>query len=355
MKKLLLATTMLVMAGGYAAADVSISGDARMGVVGSYNNVSDKTETTLSSRVRVKFSGSGTTDGGLAFGGSFRANDAAGAKAGTSGSVFISGGFGKITMGDVDSGDKAAVGQIDGGVGYTGLGSFNSVSYAADGGFAYKDGTGIAAQGETLPGDVGNADAAKVLYTYTVGGVNISASSAQLSNNANSEKTAYGLGASYTMGALTAAVGYGSSDISVTLNGNKYDGSVADTSVSAAYVMGATTVKAIYQDKEADSTNTAVTAAPTVNGSIKSMGLSVKHTIGTISLVGYGFSAKFETNQFPGKSATPTSYGIGASYDLGGGASLAAGWAHNEIAIVKGANLDTKGVEAFDAGVNFSF
>ena len=33
MKKLLLATTMLVTAGHYAAADVSVSGDGRMGVV----------------------------------------------------------------------------------------------------------------------------------------------------------------------------------------------------------------------------------------------------------------------------------------------------------------------------------
>ena len=99
MKKILLATTVLGMTAGFAAADVSVSGDARMGVV------STDGDSVFSSRMRIKFSGSGTTDGGLSFGGSFRANDAQGAKAGTAGSVFISGAFGKISMGDVDGGD----------------------------------------------------------------------------------------------------------------------------------------------------------------------------------------------------------------------------------------------------------
>ena len=115
------------MSAGFAAADVSVSGDARMGVV-STDGVA-----TFSNRARIKFSGSGTTDGGLAFGGSFRAHEAAAAEGGTKGSAFISGAFGKITMGSVDSGDAASVGQLAS-VGYTGLGSGNSISYAADAG-----------------------------------------------------------------------------------------------------------------------------------------------------------------------------------------------------------------------------
>ena len=38
MKKILLATTMLASVAGYAAADVSVSGDARMGVVSTEGN-----------------------------------------------------------------------------------------------------------------------------------------------------------------------------------------------------------------------------------------------------------------------------------------------------------------------------
>ena len=61
MKKLLLATTMLVTAGHYAAADVSVSGDGRMGVVNAYDKDTKDNVTTFSNRMRIKFSGSGTT------------------------------------------------------------------------------------------------------------------------------------------------------------------------------------------------------------------------------------------------------------------------------------------------------
>lgn len=94
MKKLLLATTILVTAGTYAAADVSVLSDGRMGVV------SDDGTTTLSSRMRIKFSGSGITDGGLSFGGLLRAADLTGASSGTKGSTFISGALSKIATGD---------------------------------------------------------------------------------------------------------------------------------------------------------------------------------------------------------------------------------------------------------------
>ena len=132
------------MSAGFAAADVSVSGDGRMGIK-STDGTSE-----IWNRMRIKFSGSGTTDGGLSFGGSFRAADAAGAKDGTKGSTYISGAFGKISMGDVDSGDN--VGQLAS-VGYSGLDSGNSISYSADAG------------GDNgLPGDFKDAGGARVLY-----------------------------------------------------------------------------------------------------------------------------------------------------------------------------------------------
>ncbi|NJS38490.1 MAG: porin [Rhodobacteraceae bacterium] len=76
----------------------------------------------------MEFTLSGETDGGLSFGASFRADNAAGANAGTAGSVFISGGFGTLSMGDVDGAANAALGHVDG-VGLTGLGDLNEVTY----------------------------------------------------------------------------------------------------------------------------------------------------------------------------------------------------------------------------------
>ena len=337
MKKILLATTVLGMSAGVAAADVAISGSARMGVVSSDGN------SVFSSRVRMTFTGSGTTDGGLAFGGSFGAHDTDGANAGTAGSAFISGAFGKIAMGDVDSGDKAAVGQIDGGVGYTGLGSLNSIAYAADGGLQ-NDWTGACGE------DVVSAQGAKVLYTYAASDFTITASSSQIGGDA----TSYGVGAKYSAGAVTVALGYGDADVTfVDLDGA--EASVTDVSASAAYTMGATTVKAIYQDSQLDA-NFGEDGADVNLLSAVSTGVSVKNTNGALSLTAYAITTEFESDFVPDSSVSANRYGVGASYDLGGGASFAAGWVHNElVAAGEEASFVVTEVDAFDAGVNFSF
>ena len=397
MKKILLATTMLASVAGYAAADVAVSGDARMGVVSSDN------ATTFSSRVRVKFTGSGTTDSNLSYGGSFRAADANGANAGASGSVFISGAFGKITMGDVDSGDAAAVGQLAS-VGYTGLGSTNSINYAADG----FDLFGLPAMVKASVGDpesvwgyssnqtagaiyaadtsVDAGASSKVLYTYSAGGLTVDASASQISNDGS--HSAYGLGVAYTTGGLTLAAGYGSNEWDFTTTANatlwvgvdgeyavvsdysdtvaEYDvsGDVTDSTVAATYVMGDTTLKAIYQDKEVSGV---VDGEDAVSATATSMGLSVQHTMGALTLTAFGVTTDLSSNitsDSEKESVSFTRTGIGASYDLGGGASLAAGVVNVEAPYLDAgigyyappyATLETSSYTAYDVGVNFSF
>lgn len=389
MKKILLATTILSMSAGFAAAEVAVSGSARMGVV------STDGASTFSSRVRMTLTGSGTTDGGLAFGGSFGVHDTAGANAGTAGSTYISGAFGKIAMGGLDSGDAAAVGQLAS-VGYTGLGSTNSINYAADGfdGFGLVKSTSAGVTSD----NVDDAGGAKVLYTYAANGLSLNVSTAQLSNTA-ADHTAYGVGAAYTTGALTVALGYGNTDITLgniqaytaDANGDGtatdagielvggFAGSVTDTSVSATYVMGATTVKAIYQDKALDVTraaSTAIAAAGSVAGvgaidattntlSATSMGLSVAHKIDALTLTAFSVSTAIDTT-LASTDATVSRYGVGAAYDLGGGATVKAGWVSVDTpaiaaatavangAVTRGA-ASTTSYNAFDVGVNFSF
>ncbi len=383
MKKLLLATTMLVTAGTYAAADVSVSGSARMGVVSSDSVM------TFSNRVRIKFSGSGTTDGGLAFGGSFSAHDSADANSGKAGSTYISGGFGKISMGDVDSGDN--VGQLAS-VGYTGLGSGNSISYSADAG------------GDNgIPGDYKDAGGARVLYSYSTGPVTVNASSAQLTDGG---ATAYGLGVIYAAGNLTVGAGYGTVE-GGTLGVKFYDGahdnlggtadqdvakgyrsvsiddaSVTDATVSVTYAMGDTTVKGIYQQKTLDASSDAVAASGTtvatyvhkqdaldVSASVNSMGLSVTHKLGAITLAAYGISSELDGDTLGTETATVSRYGIGATYDLGGGATIGGGWASVDKAKatpkddsataadgdVQLSTVTSETINEFDLGVNFSF
>jgi len=115
MKKVLFATTALVASAGIAAADVTLSGFAEMGFAGG-----DAIETQFHSDFDVKFSLSGETDNGLSFGatidldevsGGITAGGPTGGAADTTGtnsktphSVWISGGWGKLTMGDTDGG-----------------------------------------------------------------------------------------------------------------------------------------------------------------------------------------------------------------------------------------------------------
>ena len=356
---------MLISAGNYAAADVAVSGSARMGVVSSDSVL------TFSNRVRISFAGSGTTDGGLAFGGSFSSHDSTGANTGTAGSTFISGAFGKIAMGDVDSGDN--VGQLAS-VGYTGLGTGNEVAYSADAG------------GDNgIPGDFKDAGGARVLYTYTAGPVTMKASSAQLTDGG---ATSYGVGATYAAGNLTVGAGYGLVeggtlgvkfyDISSTsfVAATVADASVTDATVSATYVMGDTTLKGIYQLKTLEASSEAAPSSAAndqdaldVSASVTSMGVSVGHKIGAISLAAYGISSELDGDTLGTETATVSRYGIGATYDLGGGATISGGWASVDQATAT-ANTSTTGltggevqtstvtsetINKFDIGVNFSF
>jgi outer membrane protein OmpU len=382
------------MSAGFAAADVAVSGDARMGVISTDGTAS------FTNRARIKFSGSGTTDGGLAFGASFRAHEAAAAEStGNSGSVFISGAFGKITMGSVDSGDAASVGQLAG-VGLTSLSSGNSINYSADAG------------GDNgVPGAFVDAGGAKVLYTYTGGALTLNASSAQLSP-AEGGATAYGIGGSYAAGALTVGVGYGVVDGGTVTGIKAYDtntqagqgalyggvlgaqsqtavaaqtagfyetspldASVTDVSLSASYVVGATTIKAIYQAKTIEASAAARTgAAQLINNAINlsttatSMGLSAVHKIEALTLTAYGINTTVEADaDISADKPTVSRYGIGFGYDLGGGASVMGGWATVDamvptaVAAASSGNvletytLKSVSHDQFDLGVSFSF
>ena len=205
MKKILLATTVLVGFAGAAAAEVTLSGDARMGVTNNTAIGGGEGDTAFSSRARVKFSASVESDGGLTFAAQFRAGDAVAAAGGTAGTVSVSGAFGTLSMGDNDSAAQAGVGQVAG-VGYTGLGDHNEITYLGD-------------------------DSPSALYTYAAGSLTVMASVGQISGESQTS-----LAAAYTMGDYTVAAGIESHD------------DVEDTHVviGGSAKFGAVSVKAVY-------------------------------------------------------------------------------------------------------------
>jgi len=263
MKKLLLASTALVMSAGVAAAEVALSGSAQFGIV--YDD-SGADDLEFNTEMGVTFTMSGETDGGLAFGAKFGAKDAEDADSGEAGTVFISGEFGKLSMGDVDSAADAIVGQIDG-VGLTGLGDLEDIGY------------------------IGNNNAPGALYEYSIDGFSVAAGIGQIGSIDGPAITdrVISIGAGYSFEGFSVAIGY-----------EDEEGGDDQVSISASYSMDMLTVKAIYADHSADG---------------DSYGLSASGSFDATTVT--AFVAR-DTDE-------DTNFGVGAAYDLGGGAELVGG------------------------------
>ena len=305
MKKILLATTMLAGTAGFAAAEVALSGSAEMGIW------SDKDgDVQFWQDVEVKFTMSGTTDGGLEFGAVIDldegnvaidsgdcalicSNDDSGT------TVYISGAFGKLTMGDTDGALDWAVQDS---------GSLTSIAddhtthnfYFAANGF---DGAG-------------DGQVARYENTFGAFGVAISAEQADEGRGlAASGDDIWGLGLKYTADLGGTAVnlglgyqsGHGTNPITGTVNAN---GDVIGLSVGAELAGGfSATLGYLSYDYDL--------AAET---DWNHVGLGLTYTTGALSL--HANAGKFD----PDVGASDTTYGVAVNYDLGGGAVVQAGW-----------------------------
>ena len=351
MKKILLASTALVLSAGVAAAEVKLSGDARMGLI--YDNglgaAANSAKIQFTARARVTFTMSGQTDGGLAFGASFRA-DNAGAAVGntamTGGSVFISGDFGKLSMGDVSGAARAAVGDLYG-VGLTSVGDLNEMAYLDrdprnlfSGGrltaalYEYKMDSLTFYVGVAQPNSVG------------VGGT-VAASLAQAGTTAplvalaagqKYTESQYSLGVKYSMDGITAALGYETFEAAYTTAGvkTKYDASHLIGSLE--YSMDGFKAKFIAGKIGGD-----------LGTALKAPGTGLRDTQYGLSVEGK-FDATTVT-AFAKRGIATTDYGIGASYDLGGGAKLMGGISRQGSNTVAAIQRRTRA----DLGLSFSF
>lgn len=330
MKKVLFATTALVFSAGFAAAEVSLSGDGRMGVV--YNG----DDWNFSSRARVTFTLSGQTDGGLEFGGSFRADQNAGAAAGSAGSVYVSGAFGKLEMGDAVGAAEALFGDLPE-VGYEDLtaGEGDAV------GFAGLNGQGLLENDiPYLTGDSGATTSANnpiLLYTYTAGAFSVAASMSdgKFATGSNAYDVAfdaaqeYAVAAAYTFQNYTVGLGYEVLDPTV---GDK----ATQVELAGVATFGDTSVKAYYASGD------------DANPVDQAYGLGVSSVFGATTVMGYVQKVEFVAPITIGTVTTDSAtwWGLGASYDLGGGASVAGG--------ISDSDLDGSNVTA-DLGVKFKF
>ena len=160
MKRVVLATTSLVVAGGMAAADVSVSGYAELGVSGAKGK-----DAKLHKDIDVNFGLSGATDTGLSFGASIDLDEAAAedddgmSTFDAQGHVFISGVFGTLTLGDTDGAFDKALTEVGSG----GAIADNHTSHPG-----YEGNSGL----DGFTGNTGNI----LRYDYSIGGVTTSVS-----------------------------------------------------------------------------------------------------------------------------------------------------------------------------------
>jgi outer membrane protein OmpU len=375
MKNILLASTALVAFAGAAAAEVAISGSGRMGIVYDKSIVNDDlvrnggtltrssdAGMSFNSRVRVAFTLTQETDAGVTFGGSIRADNASKGNEGKGGSVFMTGAFGKISMGDVDGASESAVGNLSG-VGYTGLGDFNEAVYLQQGNsdldsnqkysefalpaalYQYTTGAASFYVGLGNPGGIALGDSTYFDTVVITGG--LIDTKTKVSGIVIDQ--AYGLGAKYAVDNYSIGFGYESINLSGISTSEGADGEIGGTAkddvvtefdntidnwmIGGSATFGGFTLKAQYGQGSGDTLD------------LTQYGLSGDYTFDAFTVTAFWRSVEVErTNGSKNVESQP--FGLGVTYDLGGGASIAAG-------VVDPDRFDED--YRADLGVNFNF
>ncbi len=285
MKKILIATTALVATAGFAQADVTVSGSA---IAGLQYNSEGTDKVILLSKANVAFDASGETDGGLTFG--FNTNHIVtnnGSVDNDDTTVYISGAFGKLSFGAVAEADEVA-GLSD--IGWDGL----DVDDVAE-----------AFVGDELGDFFGGGFGHNVNYTYASGPISVSLSTQLSTSHSGSNLDTYAAGAKYSFGDAYVGLGYGD-------HKKTGFGSASVVSVFGGGTFNNVKVAAMYSD------------------------LSLKDTVGNkADGKAFGFNAAYSMDALTlsvgaGKAeidgaGEQTSFGVGAAYNLGGGASISGG------------------------------
>lgn len=325
MKNILIATSALVATAGVAVADVNISGYARFGATYFDGAPAGVDDVTTASRLRLQFDATTETDGGLTLGTRIRMQAEENATGGFNGARFF-GSAGGLTiamgniLGVVEAAPNLYLPTKSAGVGLEGNGfrslATNFYTGTAAGLAAGLTGADLAAVSTNFlwtaysSGGAGATEGVEVIYSMNGLGL-----------HAHSTDDSYGLGANYKFGDYTVAVAYEEFDAP----GDNY---ILFASLGGKW--GAFDAAISYGKGEIASTVEA-----------EKVSLRGGYTVNDALYV-YGFVAT-EDNNIAGVDVDET-FGLGASYALGGGASVEGGWTHNEA-----------GDNIVSAGIFFSF
>jgi outer membrane protein OmpU len=346
MKRVLFASTAAaaMAAGSMAAAQgITVTGDARLGLGYNVSNAGGaivqntveipntpddiaaggpptivvanpaNDELRAVSRVRFGVRMTGETPTGITFGATIRADNSAGGVAGTAGNAFVSGIYGTLTMGDTAAAHQQHVGDLPV-VGLTELGTRNEFMY----------------QGNRAPGGAGYRPT--VRYDFDLAGFGVSASSGR-----ELDDVAIGASFSPTIGGATVSIG----------GGYHFGGGEGTAQTEDQWAVGLRggfmgfTGNVAYLDTDGPA-------------GFREIGVGLGTTIADIGL--NGFYRRALSGAVDGRDA----YGVGFTYNLGGGASLRGGVARvydGGLQAVPDAGRNYQGdrVTAGDFGIQMSF
>jgi len=334
MKKVLFATTALIATAGIASAELTIKGSAEMGIAGGDRYGND--DAKFFQDFDIKVDGTGSTDNGLTFGyhieiedtnSSFNTN---GSAAFDNEAVFISGAFGKLTLGETDGAFDWAMTEV-----------------ALAGGSIADDETSHAGYNGNSAHD-GIFDNQILRYEYSFGDFGM-AVSAELDDAANPTSTdVFGIGFKYS-----ADLGGVGLDLGLAFqSGSGAKASTTTTTiVSLAPFVTSTTTTTTYVDVDAvgfsakaDFGNGFMAAVNYSDYDVDAAGADFSHyAIGVAyEMDALTLAANYGNYDFD-TGPDADGYGLIANYDLGGGATIQFGYGSGE------------GVESYSFGIAMSF
>ena len=344
MKRLLMATTALVVGAGTAAADVALSGSAEMGVAGSKDD-----SARFHTDIDVTFGMSGTTDAGVSFGAAIDIDEASvedGGKDHATNNDDEDGGiavnmsqpesFGTVTMGDTAGAIAWAVSDARG----AGPGSIRDNH--EHGGSSGNDGLDAKHDNQILRWDraigSGFSMAASVELDDDTGGTPTSDTHDPILGVGATYSMAMGvgtlgLGGGFQMGSFTHEIKDGNTgDDRVTLWDHEVEATAIGGSVSLDFGSGGDGIKVVGDAglMEADgSVSDEDGVAEVADVESMHLGLGLGYTVGAISIgVNVGTNTTETTYDIRGDNnatmveETVEGVGFSAQYDLGGGAKL---------------------------------
>jgi outer membrane protein OmpU len=346
MKKVLFATTALIATAGIASAEVSISGWAEIGIEkASADNIGtgggaiaataaiDESKTRFFQDYNVKFSMSGTTDGGITFGANVELTDVKGANGtdddnGTD--AYLKTAFGNFTLGNTDGAMDWAMTEvaIGGSIaddntahgGYNGDygdGEYDGQILRYDNSFG-DFGFAVSAELNDAPGARANGFAIGAKYGMDMGGTKVDfgagyqtfvqgAAGATWRTGwaAGDRINVSGISAGANFNGIIAKAEYTMFNNSTTANVN-----VKHTGIGLGYKMDALTLGANWGRFDA-----AAPAANVVNNDVQGFGVTADYDLGGGAIVqaGYGSTARYQSDGATagGVKQTGNAYSIG--------------------------------------------